>query len=89
MKIVEGANNDLPNQLKNFLEESKNGDSITRLIEHESNATRRSIAILNKNISELLILLKDKKPKIVKGGFNLYPPTTIMITVLLLEELST
>jgi len=62
MKIVEGANNDLPNQLKNFLEESKNGDSITRLIiEHESNATRRSIAILNKNISELLTLLKDKK----------------------------
>ena len=62
MKIVEGANNDLPNQLKNFLQESKNGDSITTLIiEHESNATRRSIAILNKNISELLTLLKDKK----------------------------
>ena len=67
MKIGEGSNNDLPNQLKNFLEEESNnntvGDSITRLIEHESNATRRSIALLNKNISELLVLLKDKKAK--------------------------
>lgn len=67
MKIVEGANNNLPNQLKNFLEEESNnntvGDSITRLIERESNATRRSITLLNKNISELLVLLKDKKAK--------------------------
>ena len=61
MKIGEGLNNDLPNQLKNLLGENNNGDSITRLIEHESNATRRSIALLNKNISELLILLKDNK----------------------------
>jgi hypothetical protein len=67
MKIVEGSNNNLPNQLKNFLKEKSNnntvGDSITRLIERESNATRRSRALLNKNISELLVLLKDKKAK--------------------------
>ena len=69
MKIGEGSNNDLPNQLKNFLEEEETnndntvGDSITRLIERESNTTRRSIALLNKNISELLVLLKDKKAK--------------------------
>ena len=69
MKIGEDSNNDLPNQLKNFLEEEETnndntvGDSITRLIERESNTTRRSIALLNKNISELLVLLKDKKAK--------------------------
>ena len=63
MKIGEGSNNDLPNQLKNFLGESNNGYFITRLIERESNATRRSIALLNKNISKLLVLLKDKKTK--------------------------
>ena len=62
MKIVKGANNNLKDQLKKFTSET-NTDCIINEIEKEGQITRRSIALLNKNIHELIILLKDKKTK--------------------------
>jgi hypothetical protein len=50
--------------VKNFTSETNNdadADCIINEIEKEGQITRRSIALLNRNIHELIILLKDKK----------------------------
>lgn len=53
MKIGEGSNNDLPNQLKNFLEETNNNDddNITR---EELKSVQKSIALFKQDIRKIL-----------------------------------
>ena len=49
-------------KVKNFTSETNAAaDCIINEIEKEGQITRRSIALLNRNIHELIILLKDKK----------------------------
>ena len=49
-------------KVKNFTSETNvSADYIINEIEKEGQITRRSIALLNRNIHELIILLKDKK----------------------------
>ena len=57
-------NNSTHFNVKNFTSaKTYNIDCIINEIEKEGQITRRSIALLNKNIHELIILLKDKKNK--------------------------
>jgi hypothetical protein len=57
-------NNSINFNVKNFTSaRTYNIDCIINEIEKEGQITRRSIALLNKNIHELIILLKDKKNK--------------------------
>ena len=57
-------NNSANFNVKNFTSaKTYNIDYIINEIEKEGQITRRSIALLNKNIHELIILLKDKKNK--------------------------
>ncbi len=51
-------------KVKNFTSKTNAAaDCIINEIEKEGQITRRSIALLNRNIHELIILLKDKKNK--------------------------
>ena len=57
-------NNSTNFNVKNFTSaKTYNINCIINEIEKEGQITRRSIALLNKNLHELIILLKDKKNK--------------------------